>query len=221
LRSGESRSHFILSLTFLMMDSKRIFDIAAGAFALIAVSPFLLLIAASVRFFIGAPVFFRQERPGMSGAPFTLVKFRTMTVDRDAQGRLLCDHDRLTRFGKLLRSTSMDELPELWNVIKGDMSIVGPRPLLMEYLPLYCSCQARRHEVKPGMTGWAQVNGRNALTWEERFELDIWYVENRSFSLDLKIIWMTVRAVLNRRGITHEGSATMEKFKGTPQADKY
>jgi len=203
-----------------MMGSKRIFDLAAGAFALIALSPFLLLIAALVRFFLGAPVFFQQKRPGLFGVPFALVKFRTMTDSRDTEGRLLCDGDRLTRFGKLLRSTSIDELPELWNVIKGEMSIVGPRPLLMEYLPLYNARQARRHEVKPGMTGWAQVNGRNATTWEERFELDIWYVENQSFSLDLKIIWMTVRTVLNRRGISHEGSATMEKFKGTQQADR-
>jgi lipopolysaccharide/colanic/teichoic acid biosynthesis glycosyltransferase len=201
------------------MDSKRIFDIAAGAFALIALSPFLLLNAALVRFFLGAPVFFRQERPGLFGVPFALIKFRTMTDSKDAEGRLLSDGDRLTRFGKLLRSTSIDELPELWNVIKGEMSIVGPRPLLLEYLPLYNAHQARRHKVKPGMTGWAQVNGRNATTWEERFKLDIWYVENQSFSLDLKIIWMTVRTVLNRRGIGHEGSATMEKFKGTPQAD--
>ena len=155
----------------------------------------------------------------MFGVPFALIKFRTMTDSKDAEGRLLSDGDRLTRFGKLLRSTSIDELPELWNVIKGEMSIVGPRPLLLEYLPLYNAHQARRHEVKPGMTGWAQVNGRNATTWEERFKLDIWYVENQSFSLDLKIIWMTVWTVLNRRGIGHEGSATMEKFKGTPQAD--
>jgi len=202
------------------MDSKRIFDIAAGAFALIALSPFLLLNATLVRFFLGAPVFFRQDRPGLFGVPFALIKFRTMTDSKDAEGRLLSDGDRLTRFGKLLRSTSIDELPELWNVIKGEMSIVGPRPLLLEYLPLYNAHQARRHEVKPGMTGWAQVNGRNALTWEERFKLDIWYVENRSFSLDLKIIWLTVYTVLNRRGIGHEGSATMEKFKGTPQADR-
>ena len=156
----------------------------------------------------------------MLGVPFALVKFRTMTDAKDAEGRLLSDADRLTFFGKLLRSTSLDELPELWNVIKGDMSIVGPRPLLMEYLPLYNARQARRHEVKPGMTGWAQVNGRNATTWEERFELDIWYVENQSFLLDLKIIWMTIWTVLNRRGISHAGSATMEKFKGTPKADK-
>jgi len=200
------------------MKLKRIFDLVASGVALLALSPILLVIAALVRLFLGAPVLFRQERPGLYGRPFQLVKFRTMTDARDAEGQLLPDADRLTRFGKFLRSTSMDELPELWNVIRGDMSLVGPRPLLTEYLPLYGARQARRHEVKPGLTGWAQVNGRNALTWEDRLEMDVWYVENRSLSLDLKIIWMTLGIVLNRKGISHEGSATMERFKGSSKA---
>jgi lipopolysaccharide/colanic/teichoic acid biosynthesis glycosyltransferase len=199
------------------MKLKRIFDLVASGAALLALSPVLLVIAALVRLFLGAPVLFRQERPGMRGRPFQLVKFRTMTEAQDAAGRLLPDTARLTRFGKFLRSTSMDELPELWNVIKGDMSLVGPRPLLTEYLPLYNARQSRRHEVKPGLTGWAQVNGRNALSWEDRFELDVWYVENHSLLLDLKIIWMTLGIVLKRRGIRHEGSATMERFRGSAQ----
>jgi lipopolysaccharide/colanic/teichoic acid biosynthesis glycosyltransferase len=200
------------------MKLKRIFDLVAGSAALLALSPVLLAISALVRLFLGRPVLFRQIRPGMYGHPFQLVKFRTMTDAKDAAGRLLPDTDRLTRFGKFLRSTSVDELPELWNVIRGDMSLVGPRPLLTEYLPLYSARQARRHEVKPGLTGWAQVNGRNALTWEDRLEMDVWYVENRSLSLDLKIIWMTLGIVLNRKGISHEGSATMERFKGSSKA---
>ena len=199
------------------MKLKRIFDLVAGSAALLALSPVLLAISALVRLFLGRPVLFRQIRPGMYGHPFQLVKFRTMTDAKDAAGRLLPDTDRLTRFGKFLRSTSMDELPELWNVIRGDMSLVGPRPLLTEYLPLYSARQARRHEVKPGLTGWAQVNGRNALTWEDRLEMDVWYVENRTLSLDLKIIWMTLGIVLNRKGISHEGSATMERFRGSVQ----
>jgi len=199
------------------MTAKRIFDLVAGGAALLALSPVLLVVAALVRLFLGTPVLFRQKRPGMHGRPFPLVKFRTMTAAKDAAGHLLPDVDRLTRFGKFLRSSSLDELPELWNVIRGDMSLVGPRPLLTEYLPLYSARQARRHEVKPGLTGWAQVNGRNALTWEDRFELDVWYVENRTLSLDLKIIWMTLGIVLNRKGISHEGSATMERFRGSVQ----
>jgi lipopolysaccharide/colanic/teichoic acid biosynthesis glycosyltransferase len=199
------------------MKLKRIFDLVAGGASLLALSPALLVIAALVRLFLGAPVLFRQKRPGMHGRPFPLVKFRTMTDAKDAAGHLLPDVDRLTRFGKFLRSSSLDELPELWNVIRGDMSLVGPRPLLTEYLPLYSARQERRHELKPGLTGWAQVNGRNALTWEDRFELDVWYVENRTLSLDLKIIWMTLGIVLNRKGISHEGSATMERFRGSVQ----
>ncbi|NPV05202.1 MAG: sugar transferase [Syntrophaceae bacterium] len=200
------------------MPAKRIFDLAAGVAALLALSPVMLIIAALVRLFLGSPVLFRQERPGLHGRPFMLVKFRTMTDEMDAGGRPLPDADRLTRFGRFLRSTSLDELPEFWNVLKGDMSLVGPRPLLTEYLPLYNARQARRHEVKPGLTGWAQVNGRNALTWEDRLEMDVWYVENRSMLLDLKILWRTIRIVLHREGISHQGSATMERFTGSTQA---
>ena len=199
------------------MDSKRIFDLIAGGVALTALFPVLLLIAALVRLFLGSPVLFRQLRPGLHGQPFPLIKFRTMTAGKDAVGQLLPDADRLIRFGKLLRSTSLDELPEFWNVVKGDMSLVGPRPLLMEYLPLYSVRQAQRHEVKPGLTGWAQVNGRNALSWEDRFELDVWYVENQSPLLDLKILWMTLGIVVKRKGIRQEGSATMERFRGSVQ----
>ena len=199
------------------MDSKRIFDLIAGGVALTALFPVLLLIAALVRLFLGSPVLFRQLRPGLHGQPFPLIKFRTMTAGKDAVGQLLPDADRLIRFGKLLRSTSLDELPEFWNVVKGDMSLVGPRPLLMEYLPLYSVRQAQRHEVKPGLTGWAQVNGRNALSWEDRFELDVWYVENQSPLLDLKILWMTLGIVVKRTGIRQEGSATMERFRGSVQ----
>jgi len=184
---------------------------------LTALFPVLLLIAALVRLFLGSPVLFRQLRPGLHGQPFPLIKFRTMTAGKDAVGQLLPDADRLIRFGKLLRSTSLDELPEFWNVVKGDMSLVGPRPLLMEYLPLYSVRQAQRHEVKPGLTGWAQVNGRNALSWEDRFELDVWYVENQSPLLDLKILWMTLGIVVKRKGIRQEGSATMERFRGSVQ----
>ena len=199
------------------MNSKRIFDLVAGVVALIALFLVLLVIAALVRLFLGSPVLFRQLRPGLQGQPFPLIKFRTMTAGKDAEGQLLPDADRLIRFGKLLRSTSLDELPEFWNVVKGDMSLVGPRPLLMEYLPLYSDRQARRHEVKPGLTGWAQVNGRNALSWEDRFELDVWYVENQSLLLDLKILWMTLGIVVKRKGIRQEGSATMERFRGSVQ----
>ena len=199
------------------LNTKRIFDLVATSIVSVALFPLLLVIAVLVRLFLGSPVLFRQMRPGLHGRPFPLVKFRSMTDAKDAAGRLLPDADRLTRFGKFLRSSSLDELPELWNVIRGDMSLVGPRPLLTEYLSLYSARQARRHEMKPGLTGWAQVNGRNALTWEDRLELDVWYVEKRSLSLDLKIIWMTLGIVLNRKGISHEGSATMERFRGSVQ----
>mgnify|MGYP003799965917 FL=1 len=185
-----------------------------------ALVPLMLCLALAVRFRLGSPVLFRQERPGLHGRPFMLVKFRTMTGAADTDGRPLPDADRLTRFGRFLRSTSLDELPELWNVLKGDMSLVGPRPLLMEYLPLYSPRQSRRHEVKPGLTGWAQVNGRNALTWEDRLEMDVWYVENRSWLLDLKIIWKTIGIVLHREGISQQGSATMEKFQGKMKAGR-
>jgi len=198
-------------------NAKRIFDIVASGAALIALLPLLLAVAVLVRLLLGSPVLFRQERPGLHGQTFQLVKFRTMTDAADAGGRPLPDADRLTRFGRFLRSTSLDELPELWNVLTGDMSLVGPRPLLTEYLPLFSARQARRHEVKPGLTGWAQVNGRNALTWEDRLEMDVWYVENRSWLLDLKIIWKTIRIVLLREGINQQGSATMERFRGNTE----
>jgi len=200
---------------------KRMLDLALVMPGLTMLSPFLLCIALAVRVKLGSPVLFCQDRPGQGGRPFKLYKFRTMTNEADTEGQPLPDAERLTRFGKFLRSTSLDELPELWNVLKGDMSLVGPRPLLEEYLPLYSTRQARRHEVKPGLTGWAQVNGRNALTWEDRLEMDVWYVENLTLCLDLKIIWMTLRIVLNREGISHQGSATMERFKGSTQAGQH
>ncbi|SDL67284.1 sugar transferase [Modicisalibacter muralis] len=164
---------------------------------------------------MGAPVLFRQQRPGRDGKPFYMVKFRTMKDSIDADGNSLPDSERLTAFGQFLRSSSLDELPELWNVLKGDMSLVGPRPLLMEYLPLYSKEQYRRHEVRPGVTGWAQINGRNALSWEDKFKLDVWYVENQSFYLDIKILLLTVKKVLVRDGISAEGQATMERFRGS------
>lgn len=178
-------------------------------------SPVLLCVALLARRRLGSPVLFRQTRPGKEGRPFEMLKFRTMTNARDSQGQLLPDADRMTPFGHFLRSSSLDELPELWNVLKGDMSLVGPRPLLMEYLPLYSAEQARRHEVRPGLTGWAQINGRNALSWEEKFALDVWYVDNRSLWLDIKIILLTIVSVLKRSGISAEGEATMPRFSGT------
>ncbi len=201
-----------------IMIWKRVFDLVIGGLAFLCFLPLLIAVAIMIRLTLGSPVFFRQMRPGLLGRPFMLVKFRTMTEEMDAEGRPLPDADRLTRFGRFLRSTSLDELPELWNVLKGDMSLVGPRPLLMEYLPLYNARQARRHEVKPGLTGWAQVNGRNALTWEDRLEMDVWYVENQSMLLDLKILWRTIWIVLQREGISHQGRATMERFTGSTQA---
>ena len=193
---------------------KRIFDVivAAGALVLLAI-PLLVLIVL-IRRRLGSPVFFRQVRPGLHGKPFEMIKFRTMTDARGPDGALLPDAERLVPFGRFLRSTSLDELPELWNVLKGDMSLVGPRPLLMEYLPLYSPEQARRHEVRPGVTGWAQVNGRNSLSWEDKFKLDVWYVDRRSFALDIRILWMTVKKVLVRDGISAAGEATMSKFAG-------
>lgn len=193
---------------------KRLFDVIASAVLLIVLSPLMLVIAALVWVNLGTPVIFKQVRPGLHGRPFTLYKFRTMTDARDENGRLLPDEQRLTKFGRFLRSTSLDELPELFNVLKGDMSLVGPRPLLMEYLPLYTPEQARRHEVRPGITGWAQVNGRNAISWEEKFKYDVWYVDNWSLWLDLKILFMTIVAVLRRNGISAEGHATMPVFRG-------
>lgn len=197
-----------------MLAIKRAFDLILTIPSLIVLSPFLILLAALVAMLLGAPVLFRQERPGWREWPFWLLKFRTMTSACDAEGNLLPDADRLTRFGRFLRATSLDELPELFNVLKGDMSLVGPRPLLMQYLDRYTPEQARRHEVKPGITGWAQINGRNAITWEEKFKLDVWYVDNRSFWLDVKIIFMTIWKILKREGISQSGQATMEEFRG-------
>ena len=194
---------------------KRLFDIAAAACALLVLAFPLLVVIWMVRRKLGSPVFFTQVRPGMHGKPFKMVKFRSMTSERGTDGELLPDAVRLTPFGRFLRSTSLDELPELWNVLKGDMSLVGPRPLLMEYLPLYSLEQARRHEVRPGITGWAQVNGRNALDWEAKFKLDVWYVDHRSLWLDIKILWLTVKKVLVREGISAAGEATMGEFTGS------
>lgn len=194
---------------------KRVIDLIFAGLALIVLSPVLVLIAVSVRTILGRPVFFVQRRPGLEGKPFKLIKFRTMRVAANDQGNLLTDEERLTRFGVFLRSTSLDELLELWNVITGDMSLVGPRPLLMEYLDLYTPEQARRNEVRPGITGWAQVKGRNALSWEDKFKLDVWYVDNRSLWLDLKILCMTAIKVFIREGIKGAGEATMSKFTGT------
>jgi lipopolysaccharide/colanic/teichoic acid biosynthesis glycosyltransferase len=194
---------------------KRFFDIVVGLSALLILSLPMGVLIILVRYKLGSPIFFKQIRPGLDAKPFEMIKFRTMIDACSANGALLPDSERLTPFGSFLRSTSLDELPELWNVLKGDMSLVGPRPLLMEYLPLYSSTQARRHEVRPGITGWAQVNGRNSLSWEEKFELDVWYVDNRSFWLDIKILFMTVKKVLLREGISGEGEVTMSKFTGS------
>lgn len=194
---------------------KRLFDIFVAALGIILLSPIYLVLFIMIRFRLGSPVIFCQTRPGLYGVPFCMYKFRSMTNSYDKSGILLPDLDRITRFGLILRSTSLDELPELLNVLKGEMSLVGPRPLLMEYLPLYSPEQARRHEVRPGITGWAQVNGRNAISWEEKFRLDTWYVDNRSFWLDLKILWLTMKKVVVREGISQVGQATMEEFKGT------
>ena len=194
---------------------KRLLDFIAALLGLIALALPLLLLIALIRRKLGSPVFFRQTRPGLHGQPFEMVKFRTMTDTRGPDGALLPDAERLTPFGRFLRSTSLDELPELWNVLKGDMSLVGPRPLLMEYLPLYSPEQARRHAVRPGVTGWAQVNGRNAISWEEKFALDTWYVDHQSLLLDMKILWLTVKKVLVREGISAAGEATMGKFTGS------
>lgn len=193
---------------------KRLFDLLLSFGLLLGLALPLLLLWGLVRCKLGSPVLFRQVRPGLHGRPFMMIKFRTMTDERGADGELLPDARRLTSFGRFLRATSLDELPELWNVLRGEMSLVGPRPLLMEYLPLYSPEQARRHEVRPGITGWAQVNGRNALSWEERFKLDVWYVDHRSLWLDLRILWLTVRKVIVREGISAQGEATMPRFTG-------
>ncbi|MDF3031250.1 MAG: putative sugar transferase [Moraxellaceae bacterium] len=195
--------------------SKRLLDVSVSLLALGLLSPVLLGTAVAVRVLLGSPVCFTQLRPGLGGKPFRMIKFRTMTDARDAHGELLPDEQRLTRFGRMLRASSLDELPELWNVLKGDMSLVGPRPLLMEYLPLYSPEQARRHEVRPGITGWAQINGRNAISWEQKFALDVWYVEHRSVWLDMQILALTAWRVLRREGISAAGEATMPKFTGS------
>lgn len=190
------------------------FDLLASAIGLLILAAPLFLLALQVRRKLGTPVFFVQVRAGIDGKPFRMVKFRSMNDTRDASGALLPDAMRITPFGRFLRSTSLDELPELWNVLKGDMSLIGPRPLLMEYLPLYTAEQARRHEVRPGITGWAQVNGRNALSWEDKFKLDVWYVDNMSMRIDIIILWLTVKKVLGREDINASGEATMSKFQG-------
>jgi lipopolysaccharide/colanic/teichoic acid biosynthesis glycosyltransferase len=194
---------------------KRALDVIAASLGLILLSPLMLGLALAVAATLGRPVLFRQMRPGLQGRAFCLLKFRTMRADRDANGGLLGDAQRLTRFGRLLRASSLDELPELINVIRGDMSLVGPRPLLLEYLPLYSAEQARRHQVRPGITGWAQVNGRNAVSWEERFRMDVWYIENQSLWLDLRIIARSIVSVFTARGISHPGEATMPVFRGS------
>jgi lipopolysaccharide/colanic/teichoic acid biosynthesis glycosyltransferase len=194
---------------------KRLFDLMAATLALLLLALLLLALAWQIRRKLGSPVLFRQVRPGLHGQPFTMVKFRTMTDERGPDGALLPDAQRLTPFGHFLRASSLDELPELWNVLKGDMSLVGPRPLLMEYLPLYTHEQARRHQVRPGITGWAQVNGRNAISWEDKFKLDVWYVDNQSLWLDIKVLWLTVKKVLVRDGISAQGEATMPRFTGS------
>jgi lipopolysaccharide/colanic/teichoic acid biosynthesis glycosyltransferase len=197
-----------------MPVGKRIFDVIASTVCLIVLSPVLLMLALLVRLMIGKPVLFWQERPGYKGRPFRIVKFRTMTEEHDAHGVSLPDVERLTPFGRWLRSASLDELPELYNILRGEMSYIGPRPLLMEYLPLYSAEQMRRHDVRPGLTGWAQINGRNDITWQERFKLDVWYVDNRSFWLDARILLLTPWKVLTRAGINQPGEATRGYFTG-------
>jgi lipopolysaccharide/colanic/teichoic acid biosynthesis glycosyltransferase len=199
---------------------KRFFDIVVSSIILLILCVPLLFLTWRVRSKLGSPVFFRQMRPGLYGMPFIMIKYRSMTEVSSSNNQLLPDVNRITDFGNFLRSNSLDELPELWNVIKGDMSLVGPRPLLMEYLPLYSKDQARRHEVKPGITGWAQVNGRNAITWDEKFKLDVWYVDHQSFWLDMKILALTVKKVLIKEGISAQGLETMPRFFGPGKEDK-
>jgi lipopolysaccharide/colanic/teichoic acid biosynthesis glycosyltransferase len=195
--------------------TKRVVDAVVAGVMLVLTAPLLAFTACLVRADVGRPILFRQIRPGLNGRPFVMVKFRTMHDLRDSSGQLLSNEARLTRIGRFLRSTSLDELPELWNVLRGDMSLVGPRPLLMEYLPLYTPTQLRRHEVRPGMTGWAQVNGRNTASWEDRFRMDVWYVDNRTLWLDLRILLLTFVKVLTRSGISEPGRATVERFKAS------
>jgi len=198
---------------------KRLLDILLSLFAIIILSPVILIVSILVALKLGRPVFFTQQRPGLHGKVFTIYKFRTMKDAIDNSGNPLPDSERLTSFGKILRSTSLDELPALWNVLKGDMSLIGPRPLLVEYLPLYSKEQSRRHEVRPGITGWAQVNGRNAISWEEKFKLDAWYVDNQSFWLDIKILLLTVKKVFVREGISQDGHATAPYFTGSSKGN--
>jgi lipopolysaccharide/colanic/teichoic acid biosynthesis glycosyltransferase len=198
---------------------KKLFDVGVAGMLLLIFAPVMLVVAVMVRLFLGSPVIFSQVRPGKMGRPFLVYKFRTMNDARDGVGKLLGDEVRLTRFGRFLRQTSLDELPQLWNVVRGDISLVGPRPLLMDYLPLYTPEQARRHEVLPGITGWAQVNGRNAISWEQKFAFDVWYVDHRSFWLDMKILLLTVRKVLVKDGISAQGLATMPRFYGSGTRD--
>nr|WP_318010070.1 sugar transferase [Vibrio campbellii] len=193
---------------------KRMLDVVLSFVALIALSPIIALVAWKIRKKLGSPVLFRQTRPGLNGKPFEMVKFRTMKDAVDQEGSPLPDSERMTPFGDKLRNSSLDELPELWNVLKGEMSLVGPRPLLMQYLPLYSKEQSRRHDVRPGVTGWAQVNGRNAITWDEKFKLDVWYIDNRTFWLDVKILLLTIKKVVIKEGISAQGEVTMPPFEG-------
>jgi len=194
---------------------KRVFDIVLVLLSMPILIPTYILVALMVRFKLGSPVLFKQPRPGLNKQVFNMIKFRSMTMENDSSDVLLPDNNRLSPFGEFLRSTSLDELPSFWTVLKGEMSVVGPRPLLVEYLPLYSTKQARRHEVKPGITGWAQVNGRNAISWDEKFDLDVWYVDNQSIWLDIKILYLTIKKVIVRDGISAKGDATMPPFKGT------
>jgi lipopolysaccharide/colanic/teichoic acid biosynthesis glycosyltransferase len=198
---------------------KRLFDTLIASLLLCILFPILIILSYKIKKSLGSPIMFRQQRPGLNGKPFEMIKFRTMKDALDENGQPLPDEQRLTPFGNSLRSMSLDELPTLWNVVKGEMSLVGPRPLLMEYLPLYNQTQTRRHEVKPGVTGWAQVNGRNAISWEDKFNLDVWYVDNQSFLLDIKILFLTVKKVLVKDGISQEGHVTMSKFQGAPSSN--
>ncbi|WP_075593933.1 sugar transferase [Pseudoalteromonas sp. PAB 2.2] len=194
---------------------KRVFDFIVAFCALLTLLPVIVIVALLIRFKLGSPILFTQDRPGLNGTVFKMMKFRTMLDGKDKHGNLLPDNERMTKFGAFLRSTSLDELPGLFNVLKGDMSLVGPRPLLVQYLPLYSTEQARRHNVRPGITGWAQVNGRNAISWEDKFKLDVWYVDNQSFWLDTKILFLTVKKVFVREGISADGHVTIEPFKGS------
>jgi len=196
---------------------KRIFDIFASVIALLLLTPIIFIVSRKIAQNLGKPILFKQNRPGLHGEVFKMIKFRSMRDASDGNGKILPDSERLTPFGQKLRSSSLDELPGLWNVIKGDMSLVGPRPLLVEYLPLYSREQAKRHNIRPGITGWAQINGRNAISWEEKFKLDVWYVENQSFWLDFKILFLTVKKVFIKDGISADGEATMSKFEGNKQ----